>query len=471
MTTRLERDTMGDMQVPAEALYGASTQRAVINFPISGRRLPEPFLRALAWVKLAAARSNLELGLLSETKAHAIESAAREVVEGKWFEHFPVDVFQTGSATSSHTNMNEVLANLASVRSGEPIGSKRPVHPNDDVNLGQSSNDVVPTALHLSVSVELTRSLVPALETLGRALQAKSSEFDSILKVGRTHLMDATPMTLGQAFSGYAQQVTKGIDRCHRAVAALSELAIGGTAVGTGLNRHPEFPARVCRILSLETGLCFREAANHFEAQGARDDVVEVAGHLATVAGSLSKIANDIRWMGSGPRAGLGELVLPETQPGSSIMPGKVNPVMCEMLVQVCHYSQGLAHTVGLCGRDGQFELNVTLPLIAHALHEMIACLSQAVGVFADRCVSGLKAQEERCRELVDRSLMTVTALNPYIGYDAAAQVAKEAHATGRTLREVVLARGLMDPVTLDRALDPAGMTRPSADAVSTAGG
>jgi fumarate hydratase class II len=471
MTTRLERDTMGEMQVPTDALYGASTQRAVINFPISGRRLPEPFLRALAWVKLAAARSNLELGVLSEIKARAIEAAAREVVDGKWIEHFPVDVFQTGSATSSHTNMNEVLANLASVRSGLPIGSRQPVHPNDDVNLGQSSNDVVPTALHVSVSLELAGRLVPALEKLGRALQSKSSEFGSILKIGRTHLMDATPMTLGQAFSGYAHQVTKGVDRCQRAVAALSELAIGGTAVGTGLNRHPEFPARVCRILSLETGLQFREAANHFEAQGARDDIVEVAGHLATVAGSLSKIANDIRWMGSGPRAGLGELVLPETQPGSSIMPGKVNPVMCEMLVQVCHYSQGLAHTVGLCGRDGQFELNVTLPLIAHALHEMIACLSQGASVFADRCVLGLRAQEARCRELVDRSLMTVTALNPHIGYDAAAQVAKEAHGTGRTLREVVLARGLMDPATLDRVLDPAGMTKPSADSVATVGG
>lgn len=468
---RNERDSMGEMSVPADALYGASTQRAVLNFPISGRTLPESFLRALAWVKVAAARSNRDLGLLSAEKAAAIEAVAREVAAGKWLDHFPVDVFQTGSATSTHTNMNEVLANLASLRAGEPIGSKRPVHPNDDVNLGQSSNDVIPTALHLSVALELKHRLLPALEELERALGDKAAAFQAILKVGRTHLMDATPMTMGQAFSGYARQIGKAVIRIRQAVAALSELAIGGTAVGTGLNRHPDFPARVCRFLSDETGLAVREAENHFEAQGARDDVVEVAGHLATVAASLNKLANDVRWMGSGPRAGLGELQLPATQPGSSIMPGKVNPVMCEMLVQVSLYTQGLTHTVVLCGRDGQFELNVTLPLISYALHESIHCLAQGVTVFSRRCIVGLEVNLARCEENVKRSLMAVTALNPHLGYDTAASVAKEAHATGRTLRDVVLERGLLDAATLDRVLDPATMIAPHPDAVTSGGG
>ena len=462
---RTERDSMGDMPVPDDALYGASTQRAVLNFPVSGHPLPAAFLRGLALVKLACATANEDLRRLAPEKARLIRQVAQEIVDGKLSAHFPVDVFQTGSGTSSNMNINEVIANRASQLSGHPIGSRQPLHPNDDVNLGQSSNDVMPTALHVSVAVALRAGLVPALEELAAALEARAAAFRDIVKIGRTHLMDATPLTLGQEFSGYAAQVRKGEARAHRAIAALGELAIGGTAVGTGLNGHPEFPARVCRLLTESTGIAFREAANHFEAQGARDDSVEVAGHLATIAAGLAKVAGDIRLLGSGPRAGLAEIRLPATQPGSSIMPGKVNPVMSEMLVQVSIYAIGLANMVVLCGRDGQFELNVTIPLIAYALHEAAACLANGCRLFARQCVGGIEADAARCRELVDRSLMLVTALNPYIGYDAAAAVAKEAFTQDRTLREVVLARGLLDAATLDRVLDPRTMTQPGGGA------
>lgn len=468
---RVEKDSMGEMHVPLEALYGASTQRAVLNFPVSGRPMPPAFIRSLGLVKWACARANEELHLISADKSRLIQQAAKEVHEGKLDAHFPVDVFQTGSGTSTNTNANEVIANRVSQLANEPIGSKRPVHPNDDVNLGQSSNDIIPTTLHVSVAICLRGSLVAALEGLAVGLEKKSAEFSDIVKIGRTHLMDATPLTLGQEFSGYAAQVRKAITRVQRGIDALSELAIGGTAVGTGINCHPGFSGRVCRILTDETGLVFREAGNHFEAQGARDDCVEVAGVLATVAVALTKIANDIRFLGSGPRAGLAELVLPPTQPGSSIMPGKVNPVMSEMLVQVCLYVQGLTQTVVLCGRDGHFELNVTLPLIAHCLHEAIHCLANGARAFTEKCVDGLEADAVRCRELVDRSLMLVTALNPHIGYDQAASVAKEAFATGRTLREIVLERKLMDAAALDRALDPMSMTKPGASGLSAAGG
>jgi fumarate hydratase class II len=463
---RTERDSMGEVLVPNDALYGASTQRAVANFPISGRPLPEAFLRGLGLVKLACARANEELGRLPPEKSRLIQQAAREIAAGRLTAHFPIDIFQTGSATSTNMNANEVIAHR-----GAQLAVSPPLHPNDDVNLGQSSNDVIPTALHVSAAVALHQELAPALAELAAALERKAQEFAAIVKIGRTHLMDATPLTLGQEFSGYAAQVHKGERRVHQAIAALGELAIGGTAVGTGLNAHPEFAGRVCRILSTETGLAFREARNHFEAQGARDDCVEVAGQLATIAASLTKIANDIRLLGSGPRAGLAELRLPATQPGSSIMPGKVNPVMSEMLVQVCLYAQGLTHTVVMCGRDGQFELNVTLPLIAYALHESIRCLARGASVFAQRCVAGLEADAARCRELMERSLMLVTALAPRLGYDVAAEVAKEAYATGRSLREIVLARGLMNAAELDRALDPLAMTRPGATAPGLGGG
>ena len=462
---------MGEMLVPDDALYGASTQRAVVNFPVSGRPMPAAFVHGLGLVKLACAVANEELGILSVEKSRLIQQIAQEVIDGKLDAHFPVDVFQTGSGTSSNMNINEVIANRASQLSGQALGSKNPLHPNDDVNLGQSSNDLIPTALHVSVAVALSSRLRPALDELAAALEAKSAEFRDIVKIGRTHLMDATPLTLGQEFSGYAMQVRKAGERVQRAVAALGELAIGGTAVGTGLNCHPEFPARVCRLLSERTGLAFREARNHFEAQGGRDDCVEAAGHLATIAASLTKIANDVRLMGSGPRAGLAEIRLPATQPGSSIMPGKVNPVMSEMLVQTCIYTVGLANMVVLCGRDGQFELNVTIPLVAYALHESVACLANGCRLFARQCVGGIEADAARCRELTDRSLMLVTALTPYIGYDQAAAVAKEAFRKNQTLREVVLEKKLMDAATLDRALDPRSMTQPDGDSLAPGGG
>jgi len=463
---RTEKDSMGEMSVPDDALWGASTQRAVLNFPISGRMMPEAFVRSLGLVKAVAARINCELGRLPAGKAGLIERAAREIAEGKLSTHFPVDVFQTGSGTSTNMNANEVIAH----RAAQLAGKSGVVHPNDDVNLGQSSNDIIPTVLHVSVARALRDDLQPALQRLHKALEEKQHAFDAVVKIGRTHLMDATPLTLGQEFSGYTAQVKKALSRVDRAIAALSELAIGGTAVGTGINGHPEFAARVCAALTQETGIPFREAENHFEAQAARDDIVEVAGLLATITASLTKIANDIRLLGSGPRAGLGELKLPATQPGSSIMPGKVNPVMSEMLVQVCLYVQGLSQTVVMCGRDGHFELNVTLPLLAHCLHESITCLSNGSRVFAEKCVEGLEVDEARCRELMERSLMLVTALNPHIGYDAAAAVAKEALVSGKSLREVVLAKKLMTAEALDRALEPLAMTRPGESALSGGG-
>jgi fumarate hydratase class II len=458
---RTERDSMGEMPVPDDALYGASTQRAVLNFPISGHRMPDALIRGLGLVKFACAAANAELGRLDPEKSRLIQQVAQEIIAGGLREQFPVDVFQTGSGTSTNTNINEVIANRVSQLAGQPTGSKKPVHPNDDVNLSQSSNDVMPATLHVSVAVALQKKLRPALDHLRRELMERSQVFGAVVKIGRTHLMDATPLTLGQEFSGYAAQVAKAIERVDKATTALHELALGGTAVGTGLNCHPEFAGKVCRILREQTDIPFVEANNHFEAQAARDDAVEVAGHLATIAASLTKIANDIRFLASGPRSGLAEIRLPATQPGSSIMPGKVNPVMSEMLVQVCLYTQGLAQTVVMCGRDGYFELNTTIPLIAYALHEAVHCLANGARVFADACVQGIEADEARCSELVQRSLMLVTALNPFIGYDQSAAVAKEALATNRTLREIVLEKKLMDAATLDRALDPLRMTKP----------
>jgi fumarate hydratase, class II len=456
---------MGPMEVPEDALYGASTQRAVLNFPVSGQPMPSAFIHALGLVKWACAEANAGLGRLEAGRAGLIAAAALAVARGEHDGQFPVDVFQTGSGTSTNMNANEVIANLCALAAGRPIGGRDPVHPNDHVNLGQSSNDVIPTTLHVAVAVSLRDHLLPGLETLREALTAKAESWRDLVKIGRTHLMDATPVTLGQEFGGYARQVEKGIARVRRAIYALTELAIGGTAVGTGLNGHPEFAPKVCALLSARTGLTFREAKNHFEAQGARDDCVEVAGHLATVAASLAKIAHDIRLLGSGPRSGLGELNLPATQPGSSIMPGKVNPVMSEMLVQATHYTQGMSQVVVACGRDGQLELNVTLPLLAKCLLDSIQILGNASGLFAERCVAGLEANEAQCRRLVDRSLMLVTALNPHLGYDQSAMVAKRAYEENKTLREVVLELGLLDAATLDAALDPLAMVRPKGDA------
>ena len=452
---------MGEMELPDDALYGASTQRAVLNFPVSGHRMPVRFVRGIGLLKYACAQANEDLGLLPAGKAEWIRKVGIEIHEGAHDDQFPVDVFQTGSGTSSNMNANEVIANRASQLAGKPVGAREPVHPNDDCNLGQSSNDTMPTVLHVSVAEALHKDLRPALEALRDALRAKAEAFNTIVKIGRTHLMDATPLTLGQEFSGYAAQAEKGVERVDRAIAALGELAIGGTAVGTGINRHPDFPRRVVAVLTEKTGLEFTEARNHFEAQGGRDDCVEVAGQLNAVAASLTKIANDIRLLGSGPRCGIGELQLPATQPGSSIMPGKVNPVMSEMLVQTCVYAQGLAQSVTLCGRDGHFELNVTIPLLAHALHESVRCLANGARVFTERCVAGLEPDGGRIDTHLRNSLMLVTALNPHIGYDNAANVAKRAFAEGKTLREIVLEEGLMEPEALDAALDPRDMVRP----------
>ncbi len=451
---RTTTDAMGTMSVPDDALWGASTMRAVENFPISGRPLPAAVIRALGRIKRAAARANEAAGILAPEKSRLIQAFAGELVAGLHLLQFPVDVFQTGSGTSTNMNVNEVIAGLVA-RSGNDAPA---LHPNDDINLSQSSNDVMPSALHLSVAVALRSELVPALHAMAAALEDKAAEFAPIVKIGRTHLMDATPLTLGQEFGGYAAQIRKAARRAERSIAVLHELAIGGTAVGTGLNAPPGFAAYVCAILAEETGIAFVEAHNHFEAQAARDDCVEVAGQLAAVAAALTKIANDIRLLGSGPRAGLAELRLPATQPGSSIMPGKINPVMSEMVVQVGLYVQGLVHTVMACGREGQLELNATIPLLAHCLHEAITCLTNASRVFTTRCIAGLTADVARCDDYVSNSLMRVTALTPLLGYDLAAEIAKEALATDASLRDVVLGRGLLDAATLDRALDPLAM-------------
>ncbi|OHE73837.1 MAG: aspartate ammonia-lyase [Verrucomicrobia bacterium GWC2_42_7] len=457
---RIEKDSMGTMAVPDTALYGASTQRAVLNFPISGYRMPPGFIKSLGLLKYACACANEELGKLGD-KADILKKVCLELIDGQHLEHFPIDVFQTGSCTSTNTNANEVIANRASQLLGKPMGSKDPLHPNDHCNMGQSSNDTMPTTLHISVACALKNELTPSLQHLYEKLDKKAKEWDEIVKIGRTHLMDATPLTLGQEFSGYAAQVKKAIGRTERAIRTLSELAIGGTAVGTGINCHRDFPKKVIRILSEKTGIAFSEAENHFEAQGARDDCIEVAGCLNAIAAGFTKIANDIRLLGSGPRSGLGELILPATQPGSSIMPGKVNPVMSEMLIQSSIYTHGLMNMVVICGRDGHFELNVTIPLIAYALLESIKCLSNGARIFADRCVAEIQPNIEKITEHMNRSLMLGTALNPYIGYDKASHVAKTAFEQNKTLKEVVLEEHLMDPSTLDKALNPSSMTHP----------
>lgn len=459
---RIETDSMGDMEVAEGALYGASTQRAVLNFPVSGHRAPEVFIRAAGLLKWAAASANEQLGLLESDLAESLREAAWEIYQGGLDEHFPVDVFQTGSATSWNMNVNEVIANRASQLANKPIGSRQPLHPNDHCNLGQSSNDTMPTCLHLSVALALRERLRPALSSLAAALDGRSEAFDPIIKSGRTHWMDATPVSMGQVFSGYARQVRKSIERVDGSIEMLRELAIGGTAVGTGINTHPEFAAKVIALLNEQTGFSFREASNHFEAQSARDDCVAVAGQLTAIAVSLNKIANDIRMSASGPRCGLGELQLPATQPGSSIMPGKVNPVMCEMLIQTCLYVRGLCHSVVLGGTEAAFELNVAIPLMAYSLHESVRCLANAATLFSERCVAGITVDEERCGANVQNSLMLVTALNPHIGYDKAAAVAKIAFEKSKTLREVVLEEGLMEADELDRVLDPRSMINPA---------
>ena len=456
---RVERDSMGPMEVPADALYGASTMRAVLNFPISDLRFSRTFIRALGLVKLAAARTNASLGLLDQNIAGAIVTAAQEVADGKLDEHFVLDIFQTGSGTSTNTNANEVIANRASQIMGGDLGS-RLVHPNDHVNMGQSSNDVIPTCIHLASLIAIREDLIPGLQFLAGELRKKSDEFWPVIKTGRTHLQDATPIRLGQQFLGFAGQAEIGIKRLGRAQEALAEVALGGTAVGTGVNTHPEFSSRTCQLLSEMTGVDIRETSNHFQAQAALDAVVEASGILKTIAISLHKIANDVRFLACGPRAGIGEITVPEVQPGSSIMPGKVNPVISESVVQVVAQVFGNHTTVAMAGHGSYFELNTMMPVAAHNILESIALLASSANNFAEQCVKGIEATSVG-PDMVEKGLMLGTGLSPAIGYDAAADIAKEAAATGKTIREVAKLKTSLSDAELDELLDPAAMTEP----------
>jgi fumarate hydratase class II len=457
---RIEHDTMGEVRVPAAAKYQAQTQRAVENFPISHRGLERSQIRALALIKSAAAKVNQRLGVISDDISQAIVAAADRVAAGEFDADFPIDVFQTGSGTSSNMNANEVIGTLAT----ESLGSK--VHPNDHVNASQSSNDVFPSSIHVAATEAVTRDLIPALDHLATSLEAKSVEWAEVVKSGRTHLMDATPVTLGQEFGGYAAQVRYGIERLQSSLPRLAELPLGGTATGTGINTKPGFAAATIEELSAATGIAFTEARNHFEAQGARDGLVEASGQLRTIAVSLTKIANDIRWMGSGPLAGLAEIHLPDLQPGSSIMPGKVNPVLPEATVQVAAQVIGNDAAVAFAGSQGNFELNVMLPLIARNLLESIRLITNVSHLLAERCIDGLVADVERCRNFAESSPSIVTPLNKYIGYEEAAAVAKQALKEGKRIKQVVLERGYVEAgkltgEQLDAALDVLSMTHP----------
>ncbi|MDZ4788369.1 MAG: class II fumarate hydratase [Blastochloris sp.] len=468
--TRTESDSMGDMQIPTEAYYGAQTARALENFPISSLRFPRRFIRALGLIKQHAAHANESLGLLDAPLSVAIQEAAMEVAQGLWDTQFVVDIFQTGSGTSTNMNANEVIAN----RACELLGGKRgdqSVHPNDHVNRCQSSNDVIPTAIHLSMLEGLHHDLIPALRELHFELDKKARDFHEVLKIGRTHLQDATPMRLGQEFSGFASQVEHGIRRLERLDENLGELALGGTAVGTGINAHPEFAPLTIGSLAAAMGLPLREASNHFEAQAAKDACVEASGALKTVAVGLMKIANDLRFLGSGPRCGLGELRLPATQPGSSIMPGKVNPVMSEMLLQVCAQVIGNDASITTAGLYGNFQLNTMMPLIGHNLLQSCDLLAQGSRVFARRCVAGLEADTLRCEGMVEQSLAMCTSLAPVIGYDQAAALAKRAFAESRTIRDVALEYSGLDAATIEKLLDPASQTQPSTESTRGGGG
>jgi len=458
---RIETDSMGKIKVPADAYHGAQTQRAILNFPVSGIGFPPRFIRALAMIKHAAASVNQELGLLDRKRAAAIRAAAAEIINGQHQREFAVDIFQTGSGTSTNMNANEVIANRALAILGKPRGSKA-IHPNDHVNMNQSSNDVIPTAMHMAALTAIRGELLPALQGLHRGLALKAKEFDRIVKIGRTHLTDATPIRLGQEFSGYARQIELSHERIESASMGLEELALGGTAVGTGINAHPQFAKRVIRKISMMTGIRFRGAQNHFEAQAAKDAVVYVSGSLKTLAVSLTKIANDLRWLSSGPRCGLGEIRLPDTQPGSSIMPGKINPVICESVLQVAAHVQGCDATIAICGQAGNFELNTMMPIMALRLLEAVEFSANVVRIFTDKCVVGIEANKQRCNEMVERSLAMVTALTPVIGYDKAAEIAKEALNTGKTIREIARARKIVPDDELNAILDPWRATHPA---------
>ena len=462
MEYRIEKDSMGELKVPADAYYGAQTARAVENFPISGLRFPRTFIQAMGAIKHAAASVNLELGLIDEERAGAIMQAAEEVILGKLDDQFVVDVFQTGSGTSTNMNTNEVIAGRANEILTGKRGGKEPVHPNDHVNFGQSSNDTIPTAIHVSLAVEVNEKLLPALKHLHAALVDKASAWDDVVKIGRTHLMDATPIRMGQEASGWARQVELAIDRVESTLPRVYELAQGGTAVGTGINTHPEFGGRVAAKLSDRFGLPFREAVNHFEAQHSKDAAVELAGQLATVATSLIKVANDIRWLSSGPRCGIAEIKLPAVQPGSSIMPGKVNPVMAEALMMVSAQVIGNATTVQVANTHGNLDLNVMMPVMVRNLLESITFMANAVRAFTDKAVAGMEADREKAAGYVEWSLAMVTSLAPVIGYDRAAQIAKKAVAEGKTVREVCLEEQVLPEDELNAILDPWKMTEPN---------
>ncbi|MFP5213510.1 MAG: class II fumarate hydratase [Acidobacteriota bacterium] len=452
--SRREEDALGGVSVPEEAYYGAQTQRAVENFPVSGLRFPRSFIAALGLIKRCAAVVNRDLELLDPALADVIITAAGEVENGRLDDQFAIDVFQTGSGTSTNMNANEVIAGRANEIISGKRGGKNPVHPNDHVNRGQSSNDVIPTVIHVAALVSMTRNLLPALRGLQESLARKAEEFRDVLKIGRTHLQDAVPISLGQEFGGYARQVELGVKRIEAVQDSLAELALGGTAVGTGLNTHPEFAARVIALVSKETGCAFREAEDHFEAQAAQDAAVEASGALKTVAVSLVKIANDIRWLASGPRCGLGEIEIPSLQPGSSIMPGKVNPVIPEVVIQVAAQVVGNDVTITFGGQGGYFELNTMLPVIAYNLLQSIDLLSAAASLLTSKCVDGIVANQEKCASNIERSLAMSTYLAPVIGYDMASTVSKEAHRTGRTVREVALDNGVLSAEEIERAFD-----------------
>jgi len=460
---RTEKDSMGPVRVPKDAYYGAQTQRAVENFPVSGRRMPRAFIAALAHLKGACAQVNLALQpqRMTPELAKAIQAACASVARGDLDADFPIDVFQTGSGTSTNMNANEVIANLANEKLGGRRGAYKPVHPNDHVNMGQSSNDLIPSASHLAALLAIRQDLKPALEQLATSLGKKAKAFDGVLKLGRTHLMDAVPVRMGQEFGGYAMQVQRGLEHLESASRGLEELAIGGTAVGTGLNALPEFAARACAVLSKKLGIPLREARNHFEAQGGRDDLARVSGALKALACSLTKIANDIRWMGSGPFGGLAELRIPDLQPGSSIMPGKVNPVMCEMLVQVAAQVIGNDAAITIGAQGGHFELNVMIPLMTANLLQSIEILAAGSRLFASKCVDGLKANAERCAELLEKSPISATALNPILGYDRTAKLIKEALAKDASVKQLAIEQGLITKEQADQIFDFRRMTEP----------
>jgi fumarate hydratase class II len=452
---------MGPIEVPADRYWGAQTARSLVHFPIGEDTMPRPLLRAIGILKEASALTNAELGKLDQELADLIVAAAREVTDGNLDDHFPLRIWQTGSGTQTNMNANEVIANRAIELAGGELGSKKPVHPNDHVNMSQSSNDTFPTAMHIAAAEQLTRVLLPAVRSLHGALEKKAAEFGDVVKIGRTHLMDAVPLTLGQEFSGYASQLEADIERVDETLPGLYELALGGTAVGTGLNTHPEFGARVAGHIAQLTGLPFVSAPNKFAALAAHDALVHASGALRTLAVSLTKIADDVRWLGSGPRSGLGELVLPANEPGSSIMPGKVNPTQCEAMIMVCIQVMGNDAAVALAGSRGNLELNVCKPVMIHNVLHSARLLADACGTFREFCVEGLEPDRDRIRQHLLDSLMLVTALNPLIGYDKAAEVAKKAHAEHSTLREAVVALGYLSGEEFDRAVRPEDMTHP----------